>query len=103
MDLELLAALLDGFIFYGILYAASFLCVDLLKQRYIRKLCKYRGGREKPGSACVICAYHHQCARAKQSTEYKWYSYCRRVLPDKAKELFDEIWEVEKARSGWSK
>lgn len=103
MDLKLLAALLNGFIFYGILYALPLLGADLLKQHHIRKLCKYRRTKEKPGPACVICAYHHQCGRARQSKEYKQYSYCRRVLPDRAKEIFDEIWAEEKAaaeRSG---
>lgn len=98
MDLELLAALLDGLIFYGFICLLPFLALDLLKQHNIRKLCKYRGVKGKPGPACVICAYHHECARAKQSTEYKQYSYYRRVLPDTAKELFDKIWEEEKAR-----
>ena len=99
MNLELLAALLDGFIFYGILYSLPFLVVGLLRQHYIRKLCKYRGTGEKPGRKCVICAYHHQCARAEQSREYKQYSYFRRVLPERAKEIFDGIWEEEKVKA----
>ena len=71
MDLQLLAALLDGFIFYGILYSLPFLIAGLLKQHYVKKLCRYRGAGEKPGRACVICAYHHECARAKERREYK--------------------------------
>ena len=100
MDLELLAALLDGFIFYGILYGLLFAGAGFLKQRYIRKLCKYRGTGEEPGRKCVICAYHHQCGRAGQSRGYKQYSYFRRVIPEQAKELFDKIWEEEKAKAG---
>ncbi len=67
-----------------------------IKQYYIWKLCRYSGTGEKPGAACVICAYHHDCNRARQSTEYRQYSYCRRVLPNTAKELFDKIWEEER-------
>ena len=98
MDWELLAVLLDGFIFYGILYSLSFFAVGSLKQCYIRKLCRYRRSKEKQGPACVICAYHHECARAVRSREYRKYSYWRRVVPEYAKELFDEVWEEEKAR-----
>lgn len=97
MDWNSLAALLASFMVIGFLCSLPFLIIDLLKQHYIRQLCKYKGTKGKPGPACVICAYHHDCNRAKQSTEYKQYSYCRRVLPDTAKELFDKIWDEEKA------
>lgn len=96
--MEFLISLLKGLVFYGILYSLPFGGIHLLKQHYIRALCKYKGAKEQPGAACVICAYHHQCDRASQSKEYKQYSYCRRVLPDQAKALFDEIWEAEKAK-----
>ena len=96
MDLEFWASLLKGFIFYGILYSIPIFIMEALIQYYIRKLCKYRGTKLKPGPVCVTCAYHHKCSRAKQSEEYKSYAYFRRVCPDKAKEIFDEIWNAEK-------
>ena len=98
MGLELLAALFDALAFCGMICFPLLFAVDFLKQRYVRKLCKYRGARQKTGRACVICAYHHDCSRAKQSEAYRAYSYYRRVLPDQAKEIFDEIWEEEKAK-----
>ena len=100
MDWEFLLAFIDGLIFYGILYSLPIVAVELLKQYYIRKLCRYRGAKEKHGPACVICAYHHQCAEAKQSREYKQYAYWRRVCPEQAKAVFDQIWEQAKAGTG---
>lgn len=99
MNLELLAALLDGFIFYGILYGLLFAGAGLLKQHYIRKLCKHSAAKGKPGPFCVICAYHRQCGKAKQSTEYQQYAYFRRVFPHRAKEMFDKIWGEENVKA----
>lgn len=97
MDWDFLVVFLDGLIFYGILYSLPFVAIELLKQYNIRKLCRYQGRKGKPGAACVICAYHHKCARAGQSREYKQYAYWRRVCPEQAKAIFDEVWEQAKA------
>ncbi len=91
-------SLLIGFLFYGGIYSLIFFVLEGLTQHYIGKLCKYRGTGEPPGPVCVICAYHHRCHRAKRSAEYRKYSYWRRLLPQKAKKIFDEIWEAEAAK-----
>lgn len=96
MDWDSLTPLLIVFVAADILGWVALLVIRRMKQYYIWKLCRYSGVGEKPGAACVICAYHHDCNRAKQSTEYKQYAYCRRVLPNTAKELFDKIWEEER-------
>lgn len=96
MESDLLNLLLIGFVACNILGWVVLFAVRHMKQYYIWKLCRYSGTGEKPGAACVICAYHHDCNRARQSTEYRQYSYCRRVLPNTAKELFDKIWEEER-------
>lgn len=102
MDWEVFTTVFYGLVFYGALCSLPLFVIDLLKQHYVRKLCRYRGTKEKPGPGCVICAYHHECDRAKKSEEYKAYSYYRRVLPDHAKELFDKIWEEEKVKAAKS-
>lgn len=61
MDLESLAALLDGFIFYGILYSLLLMALSAFKQCHIRKLCRYRGTgagqwpRKPPGRGTAHC------------------------------------------------
>ncbi len=97
MESDLLNLLLLVFVAADILGWVALFAVRRMKQYHIWKLCRYSGTGEKPGAACVICAYHHDCNRARQSAEYKQYSYCRRILPDTAKEIFDKIWEEEKA------
>ncbi|MCX4372960.1 MAG: hypothetical protein OSJ58_14290 [Dysosmobacter sp.] len=92
--------LLAGFVLLGLISWAVYLPVHFAVQFYIRKMCRYRGVKEKPGRACVICAYNEKCSRAKSSKEYKQFAYYRKVLPDRAKALFDEIWAEEKAGSG---
>lgn len=95
MNLELLAALLEGFVFYGIIYSLLFLPFSLLKRHYLKDLCKYGGTKEKPGWACVVCSYNHQCPRARESKELKDYYYWRKMVPAKGKAIYDEIWEEE--------
>ena len=58
MNLELIAALLEGFVFYGMIYSLLFLTLSLLKRHYLKDLCKYGGTKEKPGRACVVCSYN---------------------------------------------
>ena len=95
VNLEQLAALLEGFIFYGIIYLMLLVLFSLLKQRYLRGLCKFGGTKEKPGRACVVCSYNHQCHRARESQELKNYYYWRKMIPEKGKAIYDEIWEEE--------
>lgn len=93
--MELLAAL----VFLGLISWVVYLPLLFVNQYYIRKLCRYRGTDKKPGQACVICAYNDKCSRAKKSKEYLQFSYFRRVIPDRAKEIYDEAWSTEKSNS----
>lgn len=95
MNTELLVALLEGFVFYGIIYSLLFMPLRFLKQHYVRKLCKYRGTTEQPGRACVVCSYNNHCNRVKKSKEYENYLYWRKMVPEKGKAMYDEIWEEE--------
>ena len=95
MNLELIAALLEGFVFYGLIFSLLFLLFSLLKGHYLKDLCKYGGTKEKPGRACVVCSYNHQCDRARESKELKDYYYWRKMVPAKGKAIYDEIWEEE--------
>lgn len=92
MNLELIAALLEGFVFYGMIFSLLFLPFSLLKRHYLKDLCKYVGTKEKPGRACVVCSYNHQCNRARESEELKNYYYWRKMIPEKGKAIYDEIW-----------
>lgn len=93
--MDLLIALLEGFVFYGIIYSLLLLPFNLLKQHYLRNLCKYGGTKERPGRACVVCSYNHQCGRAKESQELKDYYYWRKMIPAKGKVIYDAIWKEE--------
>lgn len=85
------------FVVGNLLLAVLFPVACGLRQYYIRKLCKYRGTKIKPGAGCVTCAYCHRCSRAKKSEEYQLYAYFARVLSHRAKEMYDKIWEAEQA------
>lgn len=86
-----------------ILYALLLLVIEFFQQLHIRMRCKYRGFREKPGRACVICKDQEDCNRACKSREYAEYFFCRISHPDQAREMFDEIRAEEKAKAASSK
>ena len=101
--LQLLAVFLDCCIAGLILYVLWIAVSAAFQQLYIRMRCKYRGFKEKPGRACVICDYQRKCGRAWKSKEYERYFFCRITHPDQAQKLFEEIREEEAryARSKW--
>lgn len=94
---------LDLAILFCLLCAFVLLIAALVQQIYIRTKCRYKGFREKPGRACVICEHHSQCERAWKSESYEQYFHCRITSPDQAKKLFDEIWREEQAGTERSK
>ena len=96
--LQFISVFLDLSIALCILYALLMVIVFFFQQLYIRIQCRYRGFREKPGRACVICKYQSECDRAWKSEEYKQYILRRASHPDQAQELFDEIRAEEESK-----
>lgn len=97
--LQFVAVFLDLGIASFFILALLFTIVTFFQQVYIRMRCKYRGFKEKPGRACVICDYQGECYRAWKSREYERYFFCRISHPDQAQTLFDEIQAEEEAKS----
>lgn len=96
--LQFIAVFLDLGLFLFSLCALPIMLIFFFQQIYIRMRCKYRGFREKPGRACVICKYQKECVRASESEEYERYFFCRISHPDQAQELFDEIRAEEESK-----
>lgn len=97
--LQFLAVFLDLCILCCLLYSLLLIVIVSIEQLCIRTRCKYKGRKEKPGRACVICDDQDQCSRAWQSEEYQKYFFCRFSHPDQAQKLFDEIRAEEETKS----
>lgn len=96
--LPFITVFLDCCIACLLLYVLWIVVVVSIQQLYIRIRCRYRGFREKPGRACVICKYQSECGRAWKSEEYKQYILRRASYPEQAQELFDEIRAEEESK-----
>ena len=94
---QFIAVFLDLSIAFLILYLLLMIIVLFFQQLYIRTRCQYRGFKEKPGRACVVCKYQKECSRAWKSKDYVQYIFCRASHPDQAQELFDEIQPEEES------
>lgn len=93
-----LVLLIDWAILWCFIYALWIIISGFIYQLYIRTRCRYKGIKEKPGRACVICDHQRQCDRAMKSEEYKQYFQCYITSPEQAKKMFDEIWAEETAK-----
>ena len=95
---QFIVVLLDCCIVGLLLYVLWIAMAVSFQQLYIRIRCGYRGFKEKPGRACVICKYQGECGRAWESEEYRQYILRRVSHPDQARGMLDEIRAEEESK-----